>query len=186
LRLGTHSESKFEKSQVGFKNNWAIAFPENLTKFANSRLITEDKRVNFKYRLTRINCAFIILLVSINLLVLFSSCSKNGSFESIEFPTYIESNGVSLSINESNSSPVAKPAPSIDYSVPETGHIRLALYNATGYEIKVLVDEIQGPGTYSSPFEFTNEDGKTLKTGLYIFELVFKDGVQLKLTYLWL
>lgn len=99
------------------------------------------------------------------------------------FPTYVEKDGVSLSINSSQSSSIPLPAPFITISIPAPGQVRLALYNSTGYEIKVLLDEFLNAGTKVVYYELNNSDGKPLKTGIYIFEAVFKDETFLRLEY---
>lgn len=75
------------------------------------------------------------------------------------------------------------PAPQVTFSIPVDEHIKLTLNNATGYEIKVLVDQFLQAGTHSVDFEFTNNDGKPLKTGIYFFELIAGELSQLQVQY---
>jgi hypothetical protein len=58
------------------------------------------------------------------------------------------------------------PATVIEYSVPNSSHISLIVYNALGQQIKKLVDEIKNPGYYQVDF-----NGSSLPSGIYFYTL---------------
>jgi len=61
------------------------------------------------------------------------------------------------------------PATRIQYSVPQTGTVRLAVYNAIGQEIAVLVDEMQPAGQHE--VTFAPERAGALASGTYLYRL---------------
>lgn len=119
------------------------------------------------------------------ILMFVLGCDGSTGIEPNGFPTSVEKDGVALSLN-SPQSPNAPLVPSteISFSIPEPGRVRLAWFNATGYEIKLIVDEVLPTGTHTFIFQAINEDGEPLKTGVYVVELKYKDLVQLQLHYL--
>ncbi|MEM8485676.1 MAG: T9SS type A sorting domain-containing protein [Bacteroidota bacterium] len=58
------------------------------------------------------------------------------------------------------------PVATISYDVPVDGHIKLAVYDAQGRMVKVLVDGQQAAGRYSASF-----DGSGLASGVYVYRL---------------
>jgi hypothetical protein len=58
------------------------------------------------------------------------------------------------------------PATVIKYSVPNTSHISLIIFDALGQQIKIIVDEIKDPGYYQVDFNASN-----LPNGIYFYTL---------------
>jgi hypothetical protein len=58
------------------------------------------------------------------------------------------------------------PSTEIDYSVSDRAPVTLAVFNALGEQVALLVDEVKSPGTYSVMF-----DAKDLPTGAYHYVL---------------
>jgi len=58
------------------------------------------------------------------------------------------------------------PGTLIQYTVPETEHIKLKVYNTLGEVVDVLVDETKTPGTHKVYFERNN-----LSSGVYLYTL---------------
>jgi len=54
----------------------------------------------------------------------------------------------------------------IRYTLPHRCHVSLEIYDATGRQVRTLVNETQAPDTYSVSF-----DGGTLSSGLYFYTL---------------
>jgi len=87
-------------------------------------------------------------------------------------------NGLTNIAEQSNQPPIAKfellqnypnpfnPVTSIRYSIPESGKVKLRIYDFLGREIRTLVDEFQKSGNYTVSFE-----GKDLASGIYFYEL---------------
>ncbi len=49
--------------------------------------------------------------------------------------------------------------------------VSLKIYNILGQEIKTLIDEKQAPGYYSVLWDGTNQEGKELPSGVYLYRL---------------
>ncbi len=58
------------------------------------------------------------------------------------------------------------PSTRINYTIPENGMVTLKVYDITGREMSVLVNEIQPAGKYSVAF-----NGATLASGIYLYTL---------------
>jgi hypothetical protein len=58
------------------------------------------------------------------------------------------------------------PSTIIKYSVPNTEHVKIKVFDVTGSEVAVLVDAIKNPGNYQVEF-----DASLLSSGLYIYTL---------------
>ncbi len=61
----------------------------------------------------------------------------------------------------------------IEFTLTNAQHVRLALYDVTGREVAVVVDSLQPAGTSRATF-----DAGTLASGLYIYRLATDRGVQ--------
>ena len=61
------------------------------------------------------------------------------------------------------------PATRIRYGVPQTGLVRLAIYNAIGQEISLLVNDVQSPGQYE--VTFAPENSSSMSSGTYFCRL---------------
>ncbi|MBN2279343.1 MAG: family 10 glycosylhydrolase [Candidatus Marinimicrobia bacterium] len=58
----------------------------------------------------------------------------------------------------------------ISYSLPKNGLVSLKIFDILGKEIKVLVNQPKSAGNYTIHF-----DAKDLSSGLYFYQLIFKD-----------
>jgi hypothetical protein len=67
------------------------------------------------------------------------------------------------------------PSTSIKYSVPESGNIRLSVFNIVGEEVAVLVDGFSQAGSFEVTFDASN-----LSTGVYLYKLQSANSVQTK------
>jgi photosystem II stability/assembly factor-like uncharacterized protein len=68
------------------------------------------------------------------------------------------------------------PVTKISYSLPQSGLVRLKIYNVLGQEIQTLVNKFQKAGEYNVDFE-----AKNLSSGIYFYKLqVGSDYVQTK------
>ena len=64
------------------------------------------------------------------------------------------------------------PSTRITYSVPETGHVSLVVYDVSGRLVRVLVNEMQGPGRYVENWDGMNDEGRPVASGTYFCRLV--------------
>ena len=58
------------------------------------------------------------------------------------------------------------PSTTISFDVPKQSHLRLAIYDVLGRQVKTLVDEEKNPGRYSVTFDASN-----LPSGVYLYRL---------------
>ena len=58
------------------------------------------------------------------------------------------------------------PSTQINYSIPESGNVRLIIYDLLGEEVKTIIDQFQNAGSYS--IEFNAEE---LSSGVYFYRL---------------
>ncbi|MEZ4949252.1 MAG: FlgD immunoglobulin-like domain containing protein [Saprospiraceae bacterium] len=57
------------------------------------------------------------------------------------------------------------------YSIPNTEKISLIIYDGLGKQIRILVDEIKLPGSYSVIWDGKDQNGKVVSEGIYYFKL---------------
>jgi photosystem II stability/assembly factor-like uncharacterized protein len=67
------------------------------------------------------------------------------------------------------------PVTTIQYELPRPGVVRLAVYDVTGREVSVLVNENQSAGTYESTF-----NGSSMTSGVYFYRIRSSDFVSVK------
>ncbi len=67
------------------------------------------------------------------------------------------------------------PSTSIQFSVPESGNVKLSVYNLVGEEVAVLVNGFNQAGTFEVTFDASN-----LSTGVYLYKLQSANSVQTK------
>lgn len=59
------------------------------------------------------------------------------------------------------------PETKIVYSIPNREHVKIAVYDNLGTEIKTLINEVQSPGQYKISF-----DGENLSSGVYYYRII--------------
>jgi hypothetical protein len=67
------------------------------------------------------------------------------------------------------------PSTNIKYSVPETGNVKLSVYNTVGEEVALLVDGFSESGFFEVSFNASN-----LPSGVYMYKLQSANSVQTK------
>lgn len=67
------------------------------------------------------------------------------------------------------------PSTTIHYSLNNSQHVRIAVYNMLGQHVATLVDEIKQAGNYSAQFNAEN-----LPSGLYFYRLSTPNGSEIK------
>jgi len=63
------------------------------------------------------------------------------------------------------------PSTQISYHLPQAAHVKLAIYNLHGQEIKTLVDEFQSAGEKSVVWNGTDNQGHVITSGIYFYRL---------------
>jgi hypothetical protein len=67
------------------------------------------------------------------------------------------------------------PISNIKYKISKSTDVRITVFDVTGKEVEVLVDEKQSPGEYLVTF-----DGTMLTSGVYFYRMVTKDFTETK------
>jgi hypothetical protein len=98
----------------------------------------------------------------------------DGTFEYSKEVEIEVSTPASFSLEQNYPNPF-NPSTSIKYSVPESGNIRLSVYNTVGEEVAVLVKGFSQAGSFEVTFNASN-----LSTGVYLYKLQSANSVQTK------
>lgn len=65
------------------------------------------------------------------------------------------------------------PSTFIEYEVPTTGPVRLVIYDITGRLVRTLVDRVCQSGTYRSNWDASDDQGRKVATGAYIYQIQY-------------
>jgi hypothetical protein len=63
------------------------------------------------------------------------------------------------------------PSTKISYQLPESGSVKLEIYNLKGQRVKTLVNESQESGYHSVNWNGTDEKGRSVASGVYFYRL---------------
>lgn len=63
------------------------------------------------------------------------------------------------------------PSTKINYSIKESGEVKITIFNEVGQQIKTLVDEVKSPGNYTIEWDGMDSNGNRLSSGLYFYQL---------------
>ncbi len=92
----------------------------------------------------------------------------NGNFEYFNLNNIVNI-GIPGSFDLSQNYPnPSNPVSKIDYQLPSNGNLKIIIYEVTGREVKVLVNEIEQAGYYTVQF-----DGANLSSGIYYYRMIF-------------
>ncbi len=72
------------------------------------------------------------------------------------------------------------PSTKIEYSVQTTNNIQIKIYNSLGQLVKTLVDETKIPGEYSVVWNGKDDNGSSVSSGVYFYQIQTKDFVSSK------
>ncbi|RKZ00373.1 MAG: hypothetical protein DRQ13_00565 [Ignavibacteriae bacterium] len=81
---------------------------------------------------------------------------------------------VSFNLSQNFPNPF-NPSTIIKYAVPEESPVSIKVFDLTGREVVTLVNEVKQPGTYELTF-----DAKKYASGVYIYQMISGDFVQVK------
>ena len=65
------------------------------------------------------------------------------------------------------------PTTTIEYSLAQSGHVRVSIYNLFSQRIRTLVDEEQSAGVHTSTWNATDESGNRVSSGIYLSKIEF-------------
>ena len=72
------------------------------------------------------------------------------------------------------------PNTTISYRISKTTPIKINIYNLSGQEVKTLINEEHQPGEYKLMWDGTDNSGRMLSSGVYIYQLRAGDFLQTK------
>ena len=72
------------------------------------------------------------------------------------------------------------PITTLRYDLPENGHVNITIYDMLGREVKTLVNTTQDAGFRSVIWDATNDYGKPVSAGVYLYKIQAGEFVQTK------
>jgi FlgD Ig-like domain len=84
-----------------------------------------------------------------------------------------------LSLKQNYPNPF-NPNTFIEFSLPETGNVKLTIYNILGQKITTLVNKNVSAGNYRSEWNGRNSAGYTVPSGVYIYRLQTADKTEVR------
>jgi choice-of-anchor B domain-containing protein len=104
---------------------------------------------------------------------IFVSDMQNGLyiFSFTPTPTGIRDDMPSQFALEQNFPNPFNPTTTISYNLAEAGHVRLAVYNVTGKQVRVLRDGHQSQGLQSATWNARDDSGRPVSSGVYFYRL---------------
>ena len=63
------------------------------------------------------------------------------------------------------------PSTTIEYSIQNSGHVSIDIYNLLGEKVRSLVDELQSAGKYKLVWDITKSSSGPLPTGIYFYRM---------------
>ncbi len=94
----------------------------------------------------------------------------NDVFTSVDETTQLDVPTV-FSLRQNYPNPF-NPTTVIEFSIPETGHINLTIYNIMGQKVRELVSDNFRAGTHTIIWDGKDDSGNTVSSGIYISKLV--------------
>ncbi len=73
-------------------------------------------------------------------------------------------------LNQNRPNPF-NPTTLIEYDVPRSAPVTVAVYNLLGQHVKTLVDEVKGAGTHTVEWNGTDGSGHAVASGIYLYRL---------------
>ncbi|HMS34150.1 MAG TPA: T9SS type A sorting domain-containing protein [Ignavibacteria bacterium] len=63
------------------------------------------------------------------------------------------------------------PVTKIKYELPQAGFVKMAVYDISGREVRLLTNEFKSAGQYEVIFNSTDEQGSSLSSGVYFYKI---------------
>ena len=105
----------------------------------------------------------------------FDYTDESGRYEIIPSVVYVaEDKPIPFTLRQNFPNPF-NPSTTIPFSLDNSGHIRLTIYNVMGQEIKTLVDGYRSSGMHTVVWDGRDADGKAAASGLYLYRLTYGD-----------
>ena len=72
------------------------------------------------------------------------------------------------------------PVTKLRYDLPENGHVNITIYDMLGREVKTLINQTQDAGYKSIIWDATNDYGKPVSAGIYLYQIQAGEYMQTK------
>ena len=72
------------------------------------------------------------------------------------------------------------PVTTLRYDLPENTHVSITIYNMLGREVKTLINQAQDAGYKSVIWDATNDYGKLVSAGVYLYQIQASEYMQTK------
>ena len=72
------------------------------------------------------------------------------------------------------------PVTTLRYDLPENGLVNITIYDMLGREVKTLINQTQDAGYRSIIWDATNDYGKPVSAGLYLYQIQAGEYMQTK------
>ena len=78
--------------------------------------------------------------------------------------------GVPFALSQNYPNPF-NPETQIAYGVPETGHVRITVYNLLGQTVRTIVDGVRPAGSHRARWDGRDDKGRALADGVYLYRI---------------
>ena len=72
------------------------------------------------------------------------------------------------------------PVTTLRYDLPENGLVNITIYDMLGREVKTLINQAQDAGYRSLIWDATNDYGKPVSAGIYLYQIQAGEYMQTK------
>ncbi|HEX2787619.1 MAG TPA: T9SS type A sorting domain-containing protein [Ignavibacteria bacterium] len=72
------------------------------------------------------------------------------------------------------------PVTKFNISIAKAGNVKIVVYDITGREVTVLLNNVLNPGTYNVEWNATNSSGRSVSSGVYFYKIAAGSFVDVK------
>jgi len=72
------------------------------------------------------------------------------------------------------------PSTTINFSIKESGHVTLEIYNIKGQKVKTLVNDVKNAGYHSAVWDGTDDNRNPVSSGIYLYKMNEGNQIMLK------
>ena len=72
------------------------------------------------------------------------------------------------------------PVTTLRYDLSENGHVNIIIYDMLGRKVKTLINQTQDAGYRSVIWDATNDYGKPVSAGIYLYQIQAGEYIQTK------
>jgi hypothetical protein len=72
------------------------------------------------------------------------------------------------------------PVTTLRYDLPENDHVNITIYDMLGRQVKTLMDQTQDAGYKSVIWDATNDYGKPVSAGIYLYQIQAGENISTK------